>query len=87
MSIAIERRLAKLEEAAHPDVNQIDIIIRRIVQTAGKEVCRAQFGDTVLDRREDETEDAFMERSKAQALASTGRRPCRVILLPEEVLQ
>jgi hypothetical protein len=27
----LERRTAKLEQAAHPDANQIDIIIRRII--------------------------------------------------------
>ncbi len=79
----LERRTAKLE-ASRPDANQIDIIIRRIV---GNEIARAIIGDTVVDRRADEAEDAFMERSKVEALAGTDRRPCRVILLPEEVLQ
>lgn len=80
MSTAIERRLNKLEQAAHPDANQIAIIIRRIV---GSEVVRAVIGDKVIDRRADEAETAFMERSKVEALAGTDRRPCRVILLPE----
>ena len=78
----LERRMAKLE-ASRPDVNQIDIIFRRVIGTDGDEVVRVQFGDTVLDRREDETEDAFMERSKVEALAGTVRRPCRMILLGE----
>ena len=80
----LERRTAKLEQAAHPDANQVDIIIRRIV---GNEVVRAIFGDKVVDRRADEDEDDFIDRTKTEALASTDRRPCRVILLPEQVLQ
>jgi hypothetical protein len=80
----LERRTAKLEQAAHPDANQVDIIIRRIV---GNEAVRAIFGDKVVDRRADEAEDAFIERSKAEALARTDRRPCRLLLLPEQVLQ
>ncbi len=79
----LERRTAKLE-ASRPDANQIAIIVRRI---AGNEVVRAIIGDKAIDRRADEAEDAFMERSKVEALAGTDRRPCRVILLPEEVLQ
>jgi len=84
MSAALERRTAKLEQAAHPDADQVDIIVRRIV---GSEVVRAVIGDIVIDRRADEAEDAFIERSKAEALAGTDRRPCCMILLPEEVLQ
>jgi hypothetical protein len=80
----LERRTAKLEQAAHPDANQVDIIIRRIV---GNEAVRAIFGDKVVDRRADEAEDAFIERSKAGALARTDRRPCRLLLLPQQVLQ
>ena len=83
MSTALKRRTAKLE-ASRPDANQIDIIVRRIV---GSEVVRAVIGDTVVERRADEAEDAFVERTKAEALAGTDRRPCRMILLPEEVLQ
>jgi hypothetical protein len=79
----LERRTAKLE-ASRTDANQIAIIIRRI---AGNEVVRAIIGDKAIDRRADEAEDAFMERSKVEALAGTDRRPCRVILLPEAVLQ
>jgi hypothetical protein len=80
----LERRTAKLEQAAHPDANQVDIIIRRIV---GNEVVRAIFGDKVADRRVDEDECAFIERAEAEALARTDRRPCRLLLLPEPVLQ
>jgi hypothetical protein len=82
----LERRTAKLEQAAHPDANQVAIIIRRIIGN-GDEVVRAIIGDKVVDRRADEAEDAFIERSKAEALARTDRRPCRLILLPEQVLQ
>ena len=86
MSTTLERRMAKLE-ASRPDANQIDIIIHRIIDTFGDEVVRAVIGDIVIDRRADEAEDAFIERSKAEALAGTDRRPCCMILLPEEVLQ
>lgn len=79
----LERRMAKLE-ASRPDANQIDIIVRR---TVPGEVVRAAIGDKVIDRRADEAEDAFIERAKAEALAGTERHPCRVIFLPEEVLQ
>ena len=78
----LERRTAKLE-ALRPDANQIDIIIRRII---GDETVRAIIGDKTIDRRADEDEDAFMERSKAEAMASTDRRPCSMILLPEDAL-
>ncbi len=60
----------------------IAIIIRRII---GGEVVRAVIGDRAIERRTDEVEDAFIERSKVEALASTDRRPCSLILLPEEV--
>jgi hypothetical protein len=70
-----------------PDANQVAIIIRRIIGTVGDEVVRAISGDQVVDRRADEAEDAFIERAKAEALARTDRRPCRVLLLPEQVLQ
>jgi hypothetical protein len=87
MSTALERRTAKLEQAAHPGANQIDIIIRRVIGTVGDEIVRAVIGDHVVDRHADEDEDAFVERSKAEALARTDRRPCRVLLLPQKVLQ
>ena len=87
MSTALERRTAKLEQAAYPDGDHIDIIFRRIIRTVGDEIVRAVIGDRILERGAHETEDAFMERSKAEALAGTGHRPCRVILLPEQVLQ
>ncbi|MBL8400436.1 hypothetical protein [Accumulibacter sp.] len=83
MSRTLERRTARLE-AQRSNVNQIAIIIRRII---GREIFRAVIGDDVVDRRGDEAEDAFVERAKVEALTLTDRRPCRVILLPEEVLQ
>ncbi len=86
MSNVLERRLNKLE-TFRPDANQIDIIIHRIIDSPGNEFVRATFGDIVVDRRTDEAEDAFIERSKAEALAATTQRPCRMILLPEEALQ
>jgi len=72
---------------SRPDANQIDIIIRRIIGTDGDEVVRAVSGDQIVDRCADETEDDFVERAKVEALARTERLPCRVLLLPEQVLQ
>jgi len=80
----LARRTAKLERAAHPDANQVAIIIiRRVIGTDGDEVVRAVSGDQIVDRRADENECAFIERSRAEALAGTVRRPCRMILLGE----
>ena len=68
MSTTLERRTAKLEQAAHPDANRIDVIFRRIVSPHGNgKMVRAKLGDRVLNRGADETEDAFMERAKAEA--------------------
>lgn len=83
MSRTLERRTARLE-ARRSNVNQIAIIIRRIV---GRQIFRAVIGDDVVDRRVDEAGDDFMERAKIEALARTDRHPCRVLLLPEQVLQ
>jgi hypothetical protein len=82
----LERRMLKLE-ASRPNANQVAIIIRRIIDPNGDEVVSAIFGDKVVDRRAEEDEDAFIERSKVEALARTDRRPCRLLLLPEQVLQ
>ncbi|NMQ05551.1 hypothetical protein E4Q08_09880 [Candidatus Accumulibacter phosphatis] len=80
--------MAKLENAATPDANRIDVIFRRIVSPRGnREVARANLGDRVLNRRADEAEDDFVERAKVEALARTDRRPCCVILLPQQVMQ
>ena len=87
MSAAIERRMAKLEEATRPNQNRIDILFRRIVCTVGNEAVHAVIGDRVVDRRVDESEDTFRERAKVAALAATTHRPCRVILLPEDALK
>ncbi len=87
MMTALERRMAKLEEATSPDASRIDVIFRRIVSPRGnREMLRAKRGDRVLDRRADEAEGAFMARAKVAALAATAQRPCRVILLPDEAL-
>ncbi|MEF8754487.1 MAG: hypothetical protein V5B60_11200 [Accumulibacter sp.] len=83
----LARRMAKLERAAHPDANSIAIIICRIIGTDGDEFVRAVIGDQIVDRRADEGEDDFVERAKVEALARTERRPCRVLLLPEQGLQ
>ncbi|QKS27734.1 MAG: hypothetical protein FAZ92_02670 [Accumulibacter sp.] len=83
MSRTLERRTARLE-AHHSNADEIALIIRRIV---GRPVFRAVIGDDVVDRRADEAEDDFVERAKVEALARTDRRPCRVLLLPQKVLQ
>ncbi len=84
---SLERRMLKLE-ASRPDANhQVAIIIQRIIGSDGDEVVRAVSGDQIFDRRADEAECAFIERAEAEALARTDRRPCHVILLPEEALQ
>jgi len=83
MSRTLERRAARLE-ANHSNADEIALIIRRIV---GRPVFRAVIGDDVVDRRANEAEDDFVERAKVEALARTDRRPCRLLLLPEQVLQ
>ncbi len=83
----LARRMAKLERAAYPDATSIAIIIRRIIGTDGDEVVRAVSGDQIVDRRADEADDDFVARATVKALARTERRPCRVLLLPEQVLQ
>ncbi|MBN8452717.1 hypothetical protein [Accumulibacter sp.] len=83
MSRTLERRTARLE-ARRSNVNQIAIIVRRFV---GRQIFRAVIGDDVVDRRADDAEDDFVERAKVEALARTDRRPCRVRVLPEQVLQ
>ena len=84
MSATLERRMIKLEAAARPKENGIQLIVRRIIRTDFGEVARAIIGDKVVDRQADESEDDFMARSRAEALASTHRRPSRVILLSEQ---
>jgi hypothetical protein len=85
MSTALERRTAKLEQAAHPGANQIDIIIRRVIGTVGDEIVRAVIGDHAVDRHADEAEDAFVERAKIAALAASPQRPRRIILHPNRL--
>ena len=84
MSTALERRMTKLEAAAHPEANRVALIVRRIIRADSGEVVRAIIGDNVVDRQTDESEDDFMTRSKVEALAGTHRRPVRVILLSEQ---
>ena len=88
MSTTLERRTAKLEQAAYPDGDHIDLICIRIVSANGSnEIVRAKIGEQIVERDDGEAEDNFVERAKVEALASTDRRPCRVILLPEQVPQ
>jgi hypothetical protein len=68
---SLERRMLKLE-ASHPDANPVAIIIRRIIGPNSDEVVRAVSGDQIVDRRADEDEYAFIERSG-------GTRPIPVI--------
>ena len=84
MSTALERRMTKLEAAAHPEANRVDLILRRIIRADSGEVVRAIIGERVVDRQTDEPEDDFMARSKVEALSGTRRRPSRVILLSEQ---
>ena len=83
MSRSLERRTARLE-AHNSNADEIALIVRRIV---GRPAFRAVIGDDVVDRRADEAEDDFVERAKVEALARTDRRPCRLLLLPQKVLQ
>jgi hypothetical protein len=83
VSRSLERRTARLE-AHNSNADEIALIVRRIF---GRPVFRAVIGDDVVDRRADEAEDDFVERAKVEALARTDRRPCRVLLLPQKVLQ
>ncbi|RDE49557.1 MAG: hypothetical protein DVS81_15860 [Candidatus Accumulibacter meliphilus] len=84
MSASLARRMTKLEAAANPEANGVKLIVRRIIRTESGEVARAIIGDKVVDRQADESEDDFMARSRAEALAGTHRRPARVILLSEQ---
>ena len=84
MSTALERRMTKLEAAAHPEANRVALIVRRIIRADSGEVVRAIIGDKVVDRQPDESEDDFIARSKVEALAGTHRRPSRVVLLSEQ---
>jgi len=74
MSTALERRTAKLEQAAHPGANQIDIIIRRVIGTVGDEIVRAVIGDHVVDRHADEAEDACEKKADEEAGLVTAQR-------------
>ncbi len=80
----LERRMTKLEQANGDPDKRLAVIVRRIV---GGPIVRASSGDQTIERASDEAEDAFIERAKIEALASTDRRPCRVIFLPKEALQ
>jgi len=84
MSASLARRMTKLEAAASAGVNGVAIIFRRIIRADSGEVVRAIIGDKVADRQADESEDDFMARSRVEALATTRRRPARVILLSEQ---
>ena len=84
MITSLARRMTKLEAVAHPEVNRVKLILRRIIRADSGELVRAIIGDKVVNRQADESEDAFMARSKVEALAGTHRRPARVILLSEQ---
>ncbi len=87
MSTLIERRLSKLEQAAHLDEDRLDLIIISDMSTGGSKSIRATFGDKFVGRRADEAEYDFIERATAAALAATEQRPCLLFLLSEEVSQ
>ena len=86
MSTALENRLKRLERAAIPPSDSIDLICVRLVSPGGRgEVVRADLGDRVLERCADEAEDTFIERSKVAALAASPQRPRRIILHPNRL--
>ena len=87
MRTLIERRMNKLEQAAHSDEDRLDLIIISGMSTGGSKSVRATFGDKVVDRRADEAEDEFIERATAATLAATDLRPCLLFLSSEEVSQ
>ncbi len=84
MSATLERRMIKLEAAARPKENGIQLIVRRIIRTDFGEVARAIIGDRTANRQSDESEDDFIARSEAEAVAGTHGRPGRVIFLSEQ---
>ena len=84
MSATLERRMIKLEAAARPKENGIQLIVRRIIRTDFGEVARAIIGDKVVDRQTGESEDDFIARSKVEGLAGASARLGRVILLSEQ---
>jgi hypothetical protein len=84
MSTALERRMTKLEAAARPEENGIKLIVRRIIRADSGEVVQAIIGDRTANRQSDESEDDFMARSEAEAVAGTHGRPGRVIFLSEQ---
>ena len=54
MSTTLERRTAKLEQAAYLGEDRLEVIVVRGMPIVGCEVIRASFGDQVVDRRADE---------------------------------
>ncbi len=87
MSTTLLNRLTRLEKAARPRTGGVDLICRRFISVDGNdEAVRARIGGRILERTEDETEEAFVQRAQAEALASTDWRPCVITLLPEEAL-
>ena len=86
MTTALENRLKRLEKAAIPPGDSIDLICIRLVSPGGRgEIIRADLGDGILERRADEAEDTFIERSKVAALAASPQRPRRIILHPNRL--
>jgi hypothetical protein len=51
MSTALERRMTKLEAAAHPEANASQLIFRRIIRADSGEVVRAIIGDKLWTAR------------------------------------
>ena len=45
MSTTLERRTAKLEQAAHSDEDRLNLITVRGMSTSGSKTVRAAFGD------------------------------------------
>jgi hypothetical protein len=67
MSTALERRMIKLEAAARPEENGIQLIVRRIIRTDFGEVARAIIGDKPWTAKpaNPKTTSSHGQRSKA----------------------
>lgn len=85
MSNPIRRRLEKLEEATAGGPS-IYLILRRLIRPGSDgEATAAEFGATVVHRQPGESEEAFIDRASAEAMAgNTSRKVPRVILSEDD---
>jgi hypothetical protein len=85
MNEKLERRLNKLEERAGIGHDLITLIVRFVTKAGGDcPANSARFGDVVLYRAENESEECFIERATAAASASAGESCARVIICGDE---